>query len=121
MANERDESGFLRGFVLTKTCVGGWKTLFLTLELSVFVPVRFLVPVHCASPFEVNSMSQSLRNYTFIVLIAGLFCSAGCGPTSKPTGPEKGSVQAYLDENPDVAARIDEGVEEEEEDDGTGE
>ena len=44
----------------------------------------------------------------------------GCGPSMEPTGPDEGSVQAYLDANPEAAARIDEDVDEGE-DDGTGE
>lgn len=67
-------------------------------------------------------MSQSLTKYTSCALVAGLLCLVGCTPAATPTGPEKGSVQAYLDENPDVASRIDEGADmEETEDDGTGE
>ena len=47
--------------------------------------------------------------------IIGLF--VGCGDSKAPQGPEKGSVQAYLDENPDAAARVNEGDEVEEDND----
>ncbi|MCA9137155.1 MAG: hypothetical protein KDB00_10360 [Planctomycetales bacterium] len=66
-------------------------------------------------------MSDTLRKYTVCTVVAGLFGFVGCTPATTPTGPEKGSVQAYLDENPDVAARIDEGGGEETEGDGTAE
>lgn len=78
---------------------------------GLLVPVRFLPPT---TRFP---MIQSLRICAFAVLIGVL----GCSPAKTPTGPAEGSVQEYLDQNPDVAARIDEGVDTDESDDGTGE
>lgn len=57
------------------------------------------------------------------VLFLVVFCLAalpGCGSGNTPQGPEPGSVQNYLDENPEVAARVDEDIDEES-DDGSGE
>ena len=66
-------------------------------------------------------MKRSFLKYTVVLLGVCGVALPGCGPGTQPEGPERGSVQAYLDENPDVAARIDEGEYTEEEDDGTGE
>ncbi|MDV6029615.1 MAG: hypothetical protein F9B45_05820 [Phycisphaera sp. RhM] len=65
-------------------------------------------------------MKFSWINSTAASLLAGTLMFVGCGPSTEPTGPEEGSVQAYLDANPEAAARIDEDVDEGE-DDGTGE
>ena len=76
-------------------------------------------------PIAVNSMKQALIKSTVASLSLGMLISVGCGPSTAPTGPEEGSIQAYLDENPDVAARINEGdgpdEADEAADDGTGE
>lgn len=65
-------------------------------------------------------MKRRLVNFTSVLLVIGAFLSAGCGPSNEPTGPAKGSVQEYLDANPDIAARVDEDIDTSE-DDGTGE
>ena len=65
-------------------------------------------------------MKQACLKLYIALLLIGPCALSGCGPSTDPTGPERGSVQAYLDANPEAAARIDE-VEEEDEDDGTGE
>ena len=65
-------------------------------------------------------MRRLLDQYTIVAVALCVLAASGCSPSNEPTGPEQGSVQAYLDENPDVASRIDEDVEDEDEDDGTG-
>ncbi|QDV41873.1 hypothetical protein Enr13x_17160 [Stieleria neptunia] len=65
-------------------------------------------------------MKISWINLAVVSLSVGTLTFVGCGPSKEPTGPDEGSVQAYLDANPEAAARIDEEVDEGE-DDGTGE
>lgn len=63
-----------------------------------------------------------LRVVLFLFGCVILVSQNGCGRDMTPTGPEQGAVQSYLDENPDVAARLDEDTEEnEDDDDGSGE
>lgn len=52
---------------------------------------------------------MSSRVCFFHSLLFLVCLSLGCGDSNVPEGPEKGSVQAYLDANPDVAARANEG------------
>ncbi|MEO1524901.1 MAG: hypothetical protein AAFX06_05665 [Planctomycetota bacterium] len=52
-------------------------------------------------------MTVRIRLITSLLVLIGLV--SGCGDANQPQGPEPGSVQAYLDENPDVAARVNEG------------
>ena len=49
------------------------------------------------------------RVCSFFSVVLLICLVSGCGNSKTPTGPELGSVQAYLDENPDVAARVNEG------------
>ena len=46
---------------------------------------------------------------------------SGCGRDKTPKGPELGSVQKYLDDNPDIAARVNEDDVESDDDSGDGE
>ena len=34
-------------------------------------------------------------------------CVTGCSSDATPTGPDGGAIEAYLDEHPEAAARID--------------
>ncbi|QEG00563.1 hypothetical protein Mal15_46340 [Stieleria maiorica] len=65
-------------------------------------------------------MKQAWTKSAVALLMIAALVLCGCGPSKEPTGPEEGSIQAYLDANPEAAARIDED-DESEEDDGTGE
>ncbi len=64
--------------------------------------------------------SVSFAN-AFAMIVLMLCATLGCTPPKEPTGPAEGSVQEYLDANPDVAARIDEDEADDEGDDGSGE
>ena len=47
-------------------------------------------------------------SYLFLIVFSCVLLPlAGCSGSQTPSGPEKGSVQRYLDENPEAAARID--------------
>ena len=61
---------------------------------------------------------MSFKTFAFL-FVAGLSLAlvSGCGDSNAPQGPEPGSVQRYLDDNPDVAARLNEGDGPEEEED----
>ena len=61
-----------------------------------------------------------LNQYTSALVLVGILSAVGCSGGKEPEGPEMGSIQEYLDENPDAAARIDEEVDDGT-DDGTGE
>ena len=78
--------------------------------------VRYIL----ACPVVVISMKQIFKQYSFALALIGILSTVGCGGSKEPEGPEMGSIQAYLDENPDAAARIDEDVDDGT-DDGTGE
>jgi hypothetical protein len=65
-------------------------------------------------------MNQTLKQYSGALVLIGILSSVGCTGGKEPQGPEMGSIQKYLDENPDAAARIDEDVDDGT-DDGTGE
>ena len=64
-------------------------------------------------------MRKSILNCLSSVFALLVIASIGCTPAKEPEGPADGSIQAYLDENPDVAARVDDD-DTSGDDDGTG-